>query len=346
MEQHAIHLVGSIPLGTTSAVFTALGEIIGARAKRYPDGETNGRERFIRWQERVVADNPLFEPADTGGGASYRRGAYRLAPHVRDGEITFDTLGYADTARESCAEFARLQAAGVIPPGVRFQVSLPTPTTFVSAFFEKADRPRIEPAYESAMKREVEAICRAAPASELAIQWDMPYETFGHDGAWELHYENDIEESSRRIARLSKEIPAAVDVGVHLCYGDAGHQHILEPKTLGTCVTMANALACVLPRRLAWVHMPVPRDRCDDDYFRPLEALELNEGTELYLGLVHYTDGLEGARRRISAAARHGREFGVAAECGFGRRDPRTIPDLLRLHIAAGNVEQNGGPAP
>jgi hypothetical protein len=25
-------------------------------------------------------------------------------------------------------------------------------------------------------------------------------------------------------------------------------------------------------------------------------------------------------------------EFGVATECGLGRRDPATIPDLLRLH--------------
>jgi len=24
----------------------------------------------------------------------------------------------------------------------------------------------------------------------------------------------------------------------------------------------------------------------------------------------------------------------VATECGFGRRDPATIPDLLRLHMA------------
>jgi hypothetical protein len=25
-------------------------------------------------------------------------------------------------------------------------------------------------------------------------------------------------------------------------------------------------------------------------------------------------------------------DFGIATECGFGRRDPATIPALLRLH--------------
>jgi hypothetical protein len=342
MEQRGVHFVGSIPLGTTSDVFSVLGEIIGARAKRYPDGETGGREQFIRWQARVVAGSPLFEPADTGGGAPYRRGAFRLRPHVRDADISFGALGYADVARESYAEFARLKRTGVIPADVRFQVSLPTPVTFVSAFFEKADRRRIEPRYEAAMKRDVEAICAAVPSSELAIQWDMPFETFGHDGGWDLHYDNDIGESAMRIARISDEIPAAVEVGVHLCYGDAGHKHILEPKTLATGVTLANALVRTLPRRLAWVHMPVPRDRDDDDYFRPLDDFRLNGDTELYLGLVHYTDGFEGAKRRISAASQHAPDFGVAAECGFGRRDPKTIPNLLRLHVAASNLAQNG----
>jgi hypothetical protein len=27
--------------------------------------------------------------------------------------------------------------------------------------------------------------------------------------------------------------------------------------------------------------------------------------------------------------------FSVGTECGFGRRDPATIPELLRLHLAA-----------
>jgi len=44
-------------------------------------------------------------------------------------------------------------------------------------------------------------------------------------------------------------------------------------------------------------------------------------------------DGLgEGTRRRIAVAAKYASDFGIAAECGFGRRPPETIPNLLRVH--------------
>jgi len=37
-------------------------------------------------------------------------------------------------------------------------------------------------------------------------------------------------------------------------------------------------------------------------------------------------------RRRIAVAAKYASDFGIAAECGFGRRPPETIPNLLRVH--------------
>ncbi|MBV8451855.1 MAG: hypothetical protein JOZ29_06230 [Deltaproteobacteria bacterium] len=58
----------------------------------------------------------------------------------------------------------------------------------------------------------------------------------------------------------------------------------------------------------------------------------LQPGTELYLGLVHLTDGLEGAKRRVAAASGVISDFGIAAECGLGRHQPDTIGRLLRLH--------------
>ena len=79
--------------------------------------------------------------------------------------------------------------------------------------------------------------------------------------------------------------------------------------------------------------MPVPRSRSDDAYFTPLRNLQLHPKTRLYLGLVHYTDGLEGARQRLMAAEKMVSDFGIATECGFGRR-PREqdIRELLHLH--------------
>ena len=80
------------------------------------------------------------------------------------------------------------------------------------------------------------------------------------------------------------------------------------------------------------MHMPVPRGRADDDYFKPLEELKLPAETQLILGLVHYTDGIEGGRNRMAVADKYVSDYDIATECGFGRRDPATIPDLLRIH--------------
>jgi hypothetical protein len=84
--------------------------------------------------------------------------------------------------------------------------------------------------------------------------------------------------------------------------------------------------------------MPVPRNRADDVYFAPLQQLRLRPETELCLGLIHYTDGVEGTNRRIETASRHVSHFSIATECGFGRRDPGTIPELLRIHAAVADL--------
>jgi hypothetical protein len=76
----------------------------------------------------------------------------------------------------------------------------------------------------------------------------------------------------------------------------------------------------------------VPSDRCDLGYFEPFRDLALHPETELYLGLVHLGDGAEGARARVEAARSVLGGFGIATECGFGRRPPETVQRLLELH--------------
>src|SRR5205823_6341905 len=85
-------------------------------------------------------------------------------------------------------------------------------------------------------------------------------------------------------------------------------------------------------RPLNWIHMPVPRGRTDEAYYAPLRELRLRAETELHLGLVHHTDGVEGTARRMEVAARFASGFGIATECGWGRRAPASLPDLLRIH--------------
>ena len=135
------------------------------------------------------------------------------------------------------------------------------------------------------------------------------------------------------LQRFARLIPEDVMLGIHLCYGDLGHKHGTEPSDLTVCVHLANEAVEAAGRRVDWVHMPVPRDRDDDEYFRALARF--NGGTRLFLGLVHHTDGIEGARRRIDAAKKYVTDFGVATECGFGRRPVEQIPNLLDIHRQA-----------
>ena len=134
--------------------------------------------------------------------------------------------------------------------------------------------------------------------------------------------------------RLGNHVPTEVELGYHLCYGDAGHQHFKEPEDMSKLVTIATGLAAGLDRPLTWIHMPVPRNRSDVAYFAPLAHLRLGPQTTLYLGLVHRTDGVAGTRQRIAAAQQVVARFGVATECGLGRRPAETIPEVLQIHAA------------
>jgi hypothetical protein len=44
------HLVGSVPLASSEAVFRAIAAEIGDRVRRIPDGETGPRSDWIVWQ--------------------------------------------------------------------------------------------------------------------------------------------------------------------------------------------------------------------------------------------------------------------------------------------------------
>src|SRR5262249_14711004 len=119
------------------------------------------------------------------------------------------------------------------------------------------------------------------------------------EGRLRLPYGSVLAGSVERIARLCGHVEAAAELGIHLCYGDAGHRHLVEPRDLGVSVAFANGISRACPRRLDFVHMPVPRDRADDAYFAPLQDLDLPTHTRLVLGLLHYTDGGEACRTRV-----------------------------------------------
>ncbi len=336
MKRHA-HLVGSLGLKDAETSIATVAEILGECCTRIPDGETGARGYWIRWQNRTfesVRELELEEVVQTlpGFRDAVKRPFYRLKAGVDPARLELGALGYADEAIASYAIFKRLADAGRIPAGTRFQVSVPTPMALACGFIVADARAALEGPIERAMKRDIERMQQAIPAERLAIQWDVCYEVIGVDRGPRLHYANALEGSVERIGRLCGLVKDGVELGIHLCYGDPGHKHIVEPQDLGVCVAFANGICRASPRRVDYVHMPVPRDRGDEAYLAPLKMLALRAGTRLILGLVHYTGGAEGTRKRMSVADRFVADYDVATECGFGRRDPATIPELLRIH--------------
>jgi methionine synthase II (cobalamin-independent) len=142
-----------------------------------------------------------------------------------------------------------------------------------------------------------------------------------------------MERFVRYIRELNAPIPKTVPVGMHLCYGDLHHKHFKDPADLATSVRMANKAAEVSPRPISHVQMAVPRHRSDDKYFEPLQDLKIGDAT-VYAGLVHYTDGVEGSKKRLEAFQRHFKgPTGVATECGLGRRPKdQQLTKLLEIH--------------
>lgn len=335
-----VHLVGSLGLPDAETAFRAVAEHLGARAKRYPDGEPGDRSYWIRWQNETFARHPDFELREARSIEGYKDDKTRPLYVLREGAdtdgLTIDRLGYADAALSSWSIFTRLQEDGVIPDGVRFLVCFPSTGALITSFIDPGAAPVVEPAVEAAMQREVEEIARTVPAENLAIQFDVAYELIAHDGGQPpVFYDDVLEGSTDRLARHIDWVPEGVEAGIHLCYGDPGHKHVIEPKDLRTSVAFANGIAAKVNRKLDWIHLPVPRDRDDDAYAAPLADLKLGPETELYVGCIHHTDGVDGSRRRMATAAKYTSGFGIATECGFGRRDPETLPDLFRIHAEA-----------
>lgn len=331
----SVLLVGSVPLSSAEEVFEAVSSQLGTLVKRIPDGETGPRLLWIVCQGEPMKNAQGLE---VGGERQLQGGIrnprYKVKEGLKPEDVRFGRLGYADNALKSYKIFKRLQGLGRIPAHMRFQVCLPTPLAVVYAFFIASEVRRIWPFYERRLLEELDEITRTIPHSDLAIQIDIATEMHTFLEVPELQKDYPIDELVEAFARLGNHVPADVELGIHLCYGDPGHKHVREPTDTGRMVDVYHRLTTAIHRTIAWVHMPVPRDRHDDPYFSPLRDLRLKSGTELYLGLIHLTDGIEGAKRRAAAAKRVVSDFGVATECGFGRRPPETIPELIRLHRA------------
>ena len=332
--------MGSVPLKNCEEVFNLSSEVLGNHLRRIPDGETGERVNWLMFQNEIFSSSPQLEFVSAPAGDDVYGEEFewaRLRPNVSIESLELGTLGYADAANGSFERFCSLKDKGVISPTCRFQVSLPTPLAVMMSFVHRDQRHLIEPVYQQRLLSEIETIIDTIPAAELAMQWDVALEMALWEGMLESYFSPMKKGITARLSKLVNLIPGEVEVGMHLCYGSYKDKHFREPENTANMVELTNGVLAGLERELTWLHMPVPVERDDESYFEALLGLNKSMITEIYLGLVHDSDGVSGTNQRINTAARFLPEFGVATECGMGRCSPKRIPGLLQIHADVAN---------
>jgi hypothetical protein len=332
-------LVGSLPSDSTEGALRAAAALFGDLVFALPDGETGPRAGWVSYErERLVRPNEgVLTVAETGSPTGLPRHAYETPVFaVRPGAgLRFGSWPRIDDAIASYATFAVLRADGVIPRDLRFQVGLPFPASAMNGF--KADFARDYPvaaaAFEDLAAREIARLTAAIPREDLAIQWDLAYETQDLEGVLAWTPEGAWERFAGPVTRLTRLIPGDVLVGYHLCYGTFPEWPMYEARDMGLMVRMANYAVAESGRQVDWLHLAGPRYLRSEDrsFFRPLVDLEPGDA-RVYLGIVLPLDGAAGLRRRVETASRYIADFGVAMYCGFGRQPGADGMETMREH--------------
>jgi hypothetical protein len=339
-------LVGSIPLDTVEEVMRRFGGPLGAYLPAIPDGEVGERRSWVNRLCYLIFNG--HADLETLRRPKPVDGREQLLPRTRDEAWQFrvrpgvervrfgnpgSRLGYARDAVSSFFVFRTLREKGLLPPDLRFQISIPMVNSVVRPLYfpDPKDLDRVRPGFEESLAAELAVIFRLIPHKDLAIQWDCAWETQSLSGAESgVPGESKIETHVAPIRRLSRQVPDAVQLGFHFCFGTFGGWPAFAPATLGPTIELVNASVEGAGRRVDWVHIPT-LDRTDEDFYAPLARLD-TRGARVYLGAIHHMATL---KARLDVARKFLPDFGLGAYCGFGRTPPAELPQILEDHLAA-----------
>ena len=154
----------------------------------------------------------------------------RLADGASADTIEWPNLGYADEYAKSFEIFEGLQRDGTIGAGVRFQVQYPTPLASMAGTVVPEDMQDVAASYERALFADLDDLFGRLPHDRIAVQWDVAVEFGVLEGAFGLTLP--LGHVAPGLIRALDQVPADVPAGMHLCYGDYGHQHFTQPESL------------------------------------------------------------------------------------------------------------------
>jgi hypothetical protein len=350
-----VMLVGSVPLESAGSVFKCAHDHgLKPLMRRIPDGEQAGWviPLLARW-----ASSPALGPSAEPLPLSHRATAIPLfnAPQqllkLRQGhapeELMMDDMGIARGFEASYAEFKEARDKGILGSGTRFVATMAGPGTINMTLDVACSQ--VFTVWSRMYRNEIARILRIAPPEELAVQFDLAGEVEMEEfrrrpEAWDMplaagnQVKWPFDETASLVAEIANAVPEPVELGVHLCA--LYHVDESQGQDLNVHVDWPNTLTRKVKRPIDYIHMPTTPDYAVRD-FEPLRRLELNPRTKLYLGLIHAEDGLEGATKRIRAAASVRQDFGIASFCGLKVpsraqvQNPIPLEKIFDLHRAA-----------
>jgi hypothetical protein len=348
MPPSSVHFNGSVNLPDAETVMREISSRIPTGVRRMTDGETGERNYWIHFQIQkflampeldTVSSGQAYETDDQSAPAMPQ---LRLADGVSPDAVNWPDLGYADAYIESFQTFRALQEDGTIPTDVRFQLQYPTPIAPLAGSIVPEDLPRLAMSYAAALLADLDKAIATIGNDRCAVQWDVAVEFGLLEDAFGPGTSPPFEEIAASLARCADHVPDDVPVGMHLCYGDYGHQHFKQPDSLDLQVRLVNAVLKAARRPVNWFSFTVPQGRGDEDYFAPLRDLQAGHDTELYFALVpYYPDdqppGTTAEQVRLidatlTQSSSGPREWGICTECGMGRVASGDVPKLLDLH--------------
>ncbi len=264
----------------------------------------------------IFSDGRVRDPADIAVPGD-------RSPAAEDG-------AYAPWRCASLAAFADLKRRGLIPKNARLQTSLPVAIQYAHGL-GRLRRDRDD--YANALCAHVAGLVAEMQADEAAIQLELPYADLSETVR---ETTEDLAEDARatfveEALRVIDQVPAHARLALHLDCRD-GARFAMTPADAVAMAGIAQDLLARASRPIDLLHIPIPLRHETDEFFRGLAPLQLPPDTTLCLGLIHLSDGRDGALRRIDLARPHLPDFAVAARSGFAARPPEAIGPFLQLH--------------
>jgi hypothetical protein len=291
-------------------------EMLGSRLKVFSDARVNSPLDWERWLTSATSGQHEG-PAD---------------------------LPYVAAARAARAGFHALTSAHKLPADSKLQSSYPV--AVARQWPEPFDRSNeIDVEFNACLIGQIERIVAAGPTNGTAIQLDLPFADLTEATDRLASSDADARRDHFIAAALTvmNAVPESADLALHFDCRD-GARFSMVPADAEAMATIAQDIIGRASRAVHLVHLPVPLRHEDDAFFRGLAGLHLPFVTRLCLGLVHLSDGLEGARRRIKLARAHFDDFAIGARSGFAARATDTIRPFLALHAeVADDMTRNHG---